>query len=312
MQSLGLLFFYVTLILIGILFLIMSAAFKKKEKTKMVIANPIAIKKEVVKKKKIFDFDAFLDKRWFIVDMEKNMIPIVKASALKITPRQITKARLWMIIIACAFSALLKNIFIVIPVAIMLYQIPFALVKRKANKREIIFSEQLLDNFQMFVTDFVSTKNVQETVYNMTKKASEPLKTEWILLNASLSSGLNPEQSFVSFADRTGSKWARIFAQIMISYYNTGTNFTEQLMSLTEKMTNEKISVQENRTEISSMLTLNIVLNICVPIVYIVNRIVQPETAAIFTDTTSGRLIILGVTFACMASLWLAKKIAEW
>ena len=98
----------------------------------------------------------------------------------------------------------------------------------------------------------------------------------------------------------------------MISYYNTGTSFTEQLMSLTEKMTNEKIAIQENQTEISSMIILNVVLNICVPIVYIFNRIVQPEAAAVFTDTTSGRFIILGVTFACMASLFLAKKIADW
>lgn len=60
------------------------------------------------------------------------------------------------------------------------------------------------------------------------------------------------------------------------------------------------------------MVTLNIVLNICVPIVYIFNKIVQPETAAVFTDTTAGRFIILGVTLACMLSLFLAKKIAEW
>lgn len=312
MQSIGITLFYVAIGLIGILLITLGAIWKKREKQKMFISTSNYIKKEKVNKDKFFDLDKYLDSVWFVVDMEKDMYPIVQTSAYKITPRTITKARLLMILLSILFCILLKNIFILLPISIMLYQIPFALVKRKATKREIIFGEQLLDNFQMFVTDFTSTKNVQETVYNMSKKTMEPLKTEWTLLNANLSSGVSPEHSFVTFADRTGNKWARIFAQIMISYYNTGTSFTEQLMSLTEKMTNEKIVLQENRTEISSMVTLNIVLNACVPVVYIFNKLVQPETAAVFTDTTSGRFIILGVTLACMLSLYLAKKIAEW
>lgn len=311
MQSLGILLFYLSLVVIGILLVIMGNTISKKEKTRMFI-EASAIKKEKTKKKKLLDLDAWLDKQWFIESAEKDMESVIQTSALKITPRTITKARLWMLVFSCLFCMLLKNVFILIPVAIMLYQIPLSLVKSRAKKREQIFGEQLLENFQMFVTDFTSTKNVQQTVYNMSKKTSEPLKSEWTLLNANLSSGVTPEQSFVAFADRTGSKWARIFAQIMISYYNTGTSFTEQLMSLTEKMTNEKIAIQENQTEISSMIILNTVLNICVPVVYIFNRIVQPETAAIFTDTTSGRFIILGVTMACMSSLWLARKIADW
>lgn len=311
MQSLGILFFYISLIMIGILLIIMGVVFSKKQKTKIIITNSF-VKKDKTKKRKFFSLDKFLDKIWFISDMEKDMEPIIKTSALKITPRTVTKARLIMLICSILFSLALKNVFIVIPVSIMMYQIPYGLVRKRSKKRETIFGEQLLDNFQMFVTDFTSTKNVQESVYNMSKKSIEPLKSEWTLLNASLSSGVSPEKSFVQFADRTGSKWARIFAQVMISYYRTGTSFTEQLMSLTEKMTNEKIVLQENQTEISSMITLNIVLNICVPIVYIFNRIVQPETAAVYTNTTVGRFIVLFVTLACMLSLWLSKKIAEW
>ena len=313
MQSIPIIVFYVLIALMGVTLILVGHFVNKWNKSKMTTAsNTINVKKKIVKKEKRLDFDKFLDKFWFVIDAEKRITPTIKISTLPITARTITKARIWMVIIAIIFSLLLKNAFIVIPISIMLYQIPFSLVKRKANKREAIFGEQLLENFQMFVTDFTSTRNVQETVYNMSKKSKEPLRSEWTLLNANLSSGVSPEQSFVTFADRIGNKWARIFAQIMISYYNTGTSFSEQLMSLTTKMTDEKVAIQENQTEISSMRTLVVILNLCVPVCYIFNRIVQPDTAKIFTDTTSGRMIIFAITLMCMLSLWLSKKIAEW
>ena len=302
--------FYALIVLIGILLIIAGHTMNRKRKREIKVAVKQGVRKKTEKERS--RFDKFLDRRWMVTDSEKSMEQAVLASGLPITPRTVTKQRLGAVAGAVLFSALLKNTYIVVPLAIMLWQIPFGLVKRRALKRETVFGEQLLDNFQMFVTDFASTNSVQTSVFNMTKKSVEPLRTEWELLSRNLSSGRPPKECFVTFADRTASKWSRIFAQIMISYYKTGTPFTEQLMSLTGKMSDEKITLQENQTEISSMVTLNVILNAIVPVVYIVNRIAQPDAAGTFTNTTSGRLIIFAVTMACMLSLWLGKKIAEW
>lgn len=309
MPSLGLTISYLVFFLIGLFVMLFGIQLSKYGKKKIYVSSVSTVKKE---KKKTSKFDTFLDKNWIITNSEKNMQRKIITSGLPITVRQLTKIRLLFILAGFLFSLLMNNILVAIPMCIMFYIIPGYIVNRKAKKREMIFEGQLLDNFQIFVTDFISTRNVQNSIYNMTKKSIEPLKSEWELLSRNVNSGIPFDKCFVAFADRTGSKWSRIFAQIMISYYNQGNDFTEQLMSLTAKMTDEKIRKQENQTEISSMVTLNIVMNIAVPIVYILNQIMQPEASAAFSTTVQGRLIILAITICCGLSLWLGHKIAEW
>ena len=310
MPSLGITLSYLAVFLIGFFILILGHQISKYDKKKIFVSSVNSVKKE--KKEKKYTFDKFLDKIWFITNLEKRDKRMVMTSGYDITPRDLTKYRLFAILGGFIISLFLNNVLIIVPLCIMTYLIPGSIVKRKAIKRSIIFENQLLDNFQLFVTDFTSTRNVQTSVYNMTKKSIRPLRDEWELLSRSLNSGIAFDKCFVTFADRVGSKWARIFAQIMISYYNQGNDFTEQLMSLTTKMTNEKIRLQENRTEISSMQTLNLVMNIAVPIVYVINKIMQPEASAAFSDTFQGRIIVFAITICCGLSLYLGKKIAEW
>lgn len=311
MPSLGLTISYVVFFLLGLFILILGVLITKADKKKIYVSTTNAVKKEKKNKKKNF-FDRLLDSLWFVANKEKEWKPRIVMSGYHLTVRQFTKIRIVCILIGVAISLFLNNILVMIPMCIILYVTPGYFVNRRAKKREMKFETQLLDNFQIFVTDFVSTKNVQMAVFNMTKKSIEPLKTEWEILSRSLNSGIPFDTAFVNFADRTGSKWSRIFAQIMISYYNQGNDFTEQLMALTGKMNDEKIMIQTNQTEISSMVTLNIIMNISVPIVYIFNKIMQPEASAAFSDTLQGRIIILLITCTCGLSLYLCHKLQEW
>jgi len=126
-----------------------------------------------------------------------------------------------------------------------------------------------------------------------------------------LNSGEPVEECFVEFAERTQNKWTLIFAQLMITYFRNGGDFTEQLLNITKNITNEKILDQTNTTELSSMRLINIAMNALVPVVYISNRILNPQDAKVFVDTEIGRIIIFGVVIACCVSLYIGKKVTQ-
>lgn len=306
----GLILAYSVFFLLGVSIISLGVVLNKTTKKKIVTTSANRVKKEKQNKK---DFlDRRLDKSWLVQEKEKEWAPIIKISGLHITVRQFTKIKLALILLAIILSILMNNVFVIVPMCIIFSIVPNYIVKKKAKKRKARFEKQLLENFQTFVTDFSSTRNVQTTVFNMTKKSVSPLKEEWEVLSRSLNSGIPFDVCFVDFANRTGSKWTRIFAQIMISYYNQGNDFSEQLMSLTTKMNTEKIIAQENDTEISTLVTLNMVMNLAVPIIYIINKFLQPEASAAFSNTVQGRMVVLIITITCGLSLWLAHKLEEW
>jgi len=83
------------------------------------------------------------------------------------------------------------------------------------------------------------------------------------------------------------------------------------LLNITKNITNEKILDQTNTTELSSMRLINIAMNALVPVVYISNRILNPQDAKVFVDTEIGRIIIFGVVIACCVSLYIGKKVTQ-
>lgn len=297
----------IVFILLGVLMIAYSLVGRSIERRKSIIAGRGATKKE----KKIGFLDSLLDKSEFIRKHEEEFSRKVAVLDIEYDARRYTKLKLFSGLAGVALSIYLRNPYIVIPLVVIGMSVPTALIEVRIKKRVALFNDQILEAFQLFITEYTTIRSVQKTIVEISSKLKNPLRKEFERLGRKLNSGEPIEECFLEFAERTQNKWTLIFAQMMITYFRNGGDFTEQLLNITKNITNEKILTETNTTELSSMRTINVIMNALVPVAYVMNRFINPEDAKVFVETRIGRLIMFGVVIACSISLYLGKKITE-
>ncbi|MDD4804671.1 MAG: hypothetical protein PHN69_05920 [Candidatus Pacebacteria bacterium] len=255
--------------------------------------------------------DQILNKISFIVESEKKLDKKIAVLDVKYTARTLTKLELVGILLGIVLSFHFRNFLMVFPLCIICAYIPTTYVKAKVNKRLNLFDDQVLDAFQVFITDYTTTKSIQKTLTNICPKLKYPLRREFELLGRNLNSGKNIEQCFINFAERTQNKWITIFSQLTILYFRNGGDIVPHLLDVTKSITNERIIEETNQTELSSLRTVNLVMNALIPVVYISNQYINPENAKVFVNTPTGKVMMLAVAVCCLISLYLGEKITE-
>lgn len=255
--------------------------------------------------------DDWLDVIKFVRKSEEKIDLQLSILDMKVSGRTFTKLKLAAAFVGIAFSLYMKNWMIIVPMILISIQFPLMVVDLRVKRRLKVFNDQVLEAFQVFITDYTTSQSVQKTLINIIPKLRDPLKKEFERLSRNLHSGVPIEEAFMEFAERTQNKWVMIFSQMIITYYRQGGDFAEHLMKITRSITGEKILEEQNSTELASVSILNYVLNALVPIAYIMNRWMNPQDAAIFTETSSGRMIIFGITISTLISLMMGKKIMK-
>lgn len=256
--------------------------------------------------------DATLDRISFVVRAEVELDKKIAVLGVEYNARTLTKARLLGAIIGLFFSVLLQNLYIVPILLIIGGSLPVTIMEMKAHKRMRVYNNQILEALQIFITEFTTIQSVQKTIVDICPKLKDPLRKEFELLARRLNSGINADEAFLAFANRTQNKWTMIFSQMMITYFRNGGDFTPHLLNITRSITDEKVLAEQNHTELSSLRLVNLAMNALVPVVFGINWVINPDTATVFTETDAGRLIILFVVIGSFISLYFGKKITSY
>jgi len=257
-------------------------------------------------------FDWFLD-RLFIVKKSEEKIDIM-LSVLDIqnkSARDVTKTRVIYGLLGVAFSILLRNVMVMPLLVFVFANVPMVLLGRKTRKRRMIYNDQVLEALQVFVTDYTTTKSVQKTLENVCLKIKRPLRNEFERLTRKLYSGVSANECFLDFSKRTQNQWIMYFSQVMMMYFRSGGDFIPHLTGIIRTMSSEKLIEEQNLTELSSLRTINLVLVLLFPIVFVISIFAAPDTLRVFTETAMGRNIIFFSVAGCIFSLIIGQKISE-
>lgn len=295
----------VLLIVLGILMVAFGILRHRQYRSKSILS------KLTKKKVKIGLIDSILDRIEFIRKREEKLDFMLSVLDSKYTARTYTKMELVSIMIALLVSFYMKNWLIVGPMIIIGAMLPTFFIEIKVKKKQKLFNDQILEAFQMFITEYTTTKSVQKTIMAVSEKIKYPLKREFERLGRKLNSGEPYEECFMDFARRTQNRWTMVFAQMMITYFRNGGDFVPHLYQITENINDEKILAEQNTTELSSLRLINIILNALVPLAYITSKFINPQDTQVFVETSGGRVIIFFIVMGCLTSLLLGKKITD-
>lgn len=294
-------------VLLGILLVLFGILNARAQRKKSVLGE--LLKQNRQAKKNIVD--KLLDRIPYIVEKERKLDAQISVLNVKYKARVFTLLELLGVVLAVIVSIYLKNVLIVVPMAIIGFIVPVSFVEIKIRKKFKMFDDQILEAFQLFITEYTTIGNVQKTITNICPKIKYPLRNEFERLGRKLNSGEPVEECFLDFAHRTNNTWTMVFAQMMITYFRTGGDFVPHLYSITENINNEKLLAEQNSTELSSLRIVNMVLNALVPVAFVISRVINPEDTKVFTTTFAGKAIIFGVVIGCLISLVVGKKITD-
>lgn len=297
-------FTYFIFVVLGILLLIYGFISNAAAKKTNVLTNR--------NKSDVFLIDKLLNKIKFVLKKEEGIdkkLDILRIE--KCTARKITKLQIMSGFIGILISITLKNFMTVIPLVIICGNIPTTFLNMKLNRRLKEYNEQILESFQLFVSEYTTTKSVPISIQNICPKIKAPLKYEYERLSREINSGASVQKCFEDFQERTQNKWTLIFSKLILNYYEKGGSFVSHLMNITKSITMERIMKTQNHTELFSIRIVNIFLNLLIPICYISNKFINPQEAKVFANTPTGRTIMFCVVIGSFISLYFGHKLSE-
>lgn len=295
---------YILLLLLGACLITLAVLLQKEDKKKNVLQS-------FIKDKRVTNdaIDRILDSISYVHKFETHIQRKINILDKDITPRKITKRMLMSVLLCIIFGIYIKNSLAIIPLILIGYNLPMVMLDIQIKKKRRLLEEQLGDAIKMFVTEFTTNKSFIVALNNIMKDVKAPLKHEFARLLRKLNSGEPYAECLMDFAYRLDNKWAYIFAKLIINYLDKGVDFVDHLIRVTEAITEEKIKYKENATELTAMKTTNLVLNAAIPVVYVVNTQINKEQSRVFTDTPTGRIIMLCVIVGTFISLMLGLKL---
>lgn len=255
--------------------------------------------------------DKYLDKIKFVVKHEEKVDDYLRIIEANYTARKLTKYRLLGIYVGLLSCIYMKNILIVLPMTVIFSSLPTFIIGVGIERKQLKFNTQLTEAIQLFNVEYCTTQNVNDALFNILPKLKKPIKHEFERLFRKLNSGEKKEDCFLDFARRVNNKNAMIFAQLMITYYKKGGDVSPHISRVVSSMFSERKMRKYSKMELSGIRTVNIITNACVPVAYIANRILNPESTKYFTDTNPGRFIIFIIVTTMLGSLFIGEKISK-
>lgn len=282
--------------------------YRKEEQKKTILRKRYA---NALEEPQIPIIDQVLNKLHFLCKSEARLDKNLKVLDLNYNARTITKVQLSTIFIALLIALYINNIVAIIPLSIMFWLFPKFYITAKMKKRVSEIDDLILEAFQLFIGEYVSHNSVRLAITNICPKLQGVTKKKFEALSRRINSGVDISECFIRFSEETQSKWTMLFSQMMITYFRTGGDFVPHLLNISKTIANQKVMKEKNNTEVALMKTINIFLNISVPIAFVGMRIFAPKQIDVFLYDPAGKKILLGIIIVCFISLLLGKKVSD-
>lgn len=295
---------YIFLFILGILIFIYGAL-KEKERKQQTILKKLVGKRMTSSSL----LDNLIDHIPNIAQLENKLDSKINILDKEMSPRKIIKKIILGMTLAIIFAIYINNIVAAIPLMAIGYFIPLIMLDIKVKKKRSLLEEQLCNAIKLFVTEFTTNASVYVALNNISDAVKNPLKGELERLLRKINSGEPRSECFMDFAKRLNNKWAYIFAKLVIDYIENGTDFTDNLIHISNSITEEKIQYKESSAELTLLKSTNLLINAAIPLVYFINKIMNPDQARIFVETGTGKLIMIFVIIGSFISLLLGLKI---
>lgn len=297
-------YFVVFLCITGLLLVILSIMMTIKERKKTIIDK--YIKGEKIK---ISFLDRLFDDSKYISSFEEKISNKYAIVFDKIVPRTITKITIFIMIIGIVFVLITKNI-ILLPIMVLIaYELPLlylnVISKSKKNKIE----EQLGISIKFLITEYTTTKSLVIAIQNIIPKLKNPIKKEYERLLRSINSGIDVKNALEDFSKRMNNKYARILACLINSFYEKGTEFTEQLMSISNDITDAQNEAKEGKAELTTVRWVNIIVNTVVFLTILIIFLFVPKFAICFQNTIRGQIFLVVAVMNSFISIILGLRL---
>lgn len=297
-------YFVIFLCITGLLLVILSIMMTIKERKKTIIDK--YIKGEKIK---ISFLDRLFDDSKYISSFEEKISNKYAIVFDKIVPRTITKIIVLIMAIGIVFVLITKNI-ILLPIMVLIaYELPLlylnVISKSKKNKIE----EQLGISIKFLITEYTTTKSLVIAIQNIIPKLKNPIKKEYERLLRSINSGIDVKNALEDFSKRMNNKYARILACLINSFYEKGTEFTEQLMSISNDITDAQNEAKEGKAELTTVRWVNIIVNTVVFLTILIIFLFVPKFAICFQNTIRGQIFLVVAVMNSFISIILGLRL---
>lgn len=297
-------YFVIFLCITGLLLVILSIMMTIKERKKTIIDK--YIKGEKIKTSFL---DRLFDDSKYISSFEEKISNKYAIVFDKIVPRTITKIIVLIMTIGIVFVLITKNI-ILLPIMVLIaYELPLlylnVISKSKKNKIE----EQLGISIKFLITEYTTTKSLVIAIQNIIPKLKNPIKKEYERLLRSINSGIDVKNALEDFSKRMNNKYARILACLINSFYEKGTEFTEQLMSISNDITDAQNEAKEGKAELTTVRWVNIIVNTVVFLTILIIFLFVPKFAICFQNTIRGQIFLVVAVMNSFISIILGLRL---
>lgn len=297
--------FYLFLILIGVNCVAMSLVFHFVSDSNSLLEKYLGENNNMTK------IDKILNKIGFVNTFENYCSTKFYILNYKITARTITKITISSIFIGLLFALVIKNI-IVIPFIIMVGiispQLYFSILKTKEKNK---IEEQLGHAIRFFRTEYTTTNNVPIALQNIIPKLQDPLKSHFEKLSQEINYGINPKTALIEFKNNVQNKFATIFANLLITHFEKGTDFGDKIISISTRINSTQLRYKENRSELATMRITNYILNGALFASIIIIYFFAPEWGLVYKNTVEGQMLMTLFILNGFSSIILGFKISD-
>lgn len=253
--------------------------------------------------------DDWLDSKNFIIKFEEKNNKKFGLIDEKISPRKITKVTMFSMLMGLIFSIIIRNI-IALPIVITIsFYLPQLYLDMVVKNKKIKIEQQLGICIKFFTSEFTTCKSVVVSFQNISNKLPNPIRGEIERLIREMNSGYLAVECLNGFAKRMDNRFAYIFSNLLISYFNKGTDIGEHLVRISNEITDAQGLHKENKTELAMVRATNLILNGVVFISIILMFLLFPKYSQSFRNTASGQTLVTLVIFNSFISIILGLKL---
>lgn len=222
--------------------------------------------------------------------------------------RKITKMSIISSLVIFIFGLGIQNIIVTLFGTYMGFYTPLVFIDMAAKNKRYKVQDQLGTAIKFFTSEFTTSRSVVVAMQRIIGKLPDPIRFEFERLTREFNSGGMPEQALSNFALRVNNKYAYIFARLLTSYFNKGTDFGPHLVQLTEDIMDEQLNMSEGKAELAMVRVTNLIMNAAVFISILVIFFIKPDMSSAFKETVSGQTLITAAIGLSVASLTAGMK----
>lgn len=253
--------------------------------------------------------DECLDKISLITKKEEKNAQKYKIISDKITPRQITKMLLLLLLFGVFLSILAQNI-LLLPVMVLIAMfLPQSILTLITNNRKDKIRNQLKVAIGFLKSELISGYSIIISLQNIIPKLPIPIKTEFQLLTREINSGISPSKALNNFAKRIDDKFAYVFSDLLAKNYEDGTDFSNALTDVSNDIAFEELEKESVKADIITVRMTNIILNVVFFISILVAFILAPKYSLCFKNTLFGQILLVVAVLNSFLSICLGLKL---